>query len=196
MFETTPELMFELYVIAVEYFVYANRDIAPVLVVSVIVGLLSLCFGIANAYVGEDKLVTRLLVVSYLMPCVIARFSMHVALLVELGGGAGRLFACFLLIRVGTTSWRYWPYCREKLGMAILGYLECSIGTVEFIMTVGMVDSLLTYFYPLGTNMDGKRLAHSREKVVLAIAGPLENATVADKVASRPAVMAAVWMFF
>jgi len=80
--------------------------------------------------------------------------------------------------------------------MAILGYLECSIGTVEFIMTVGMVDSLLTYFYPLGTNMDGKRLAHSREKVVLAIAGPLENATVADKVASRPAVMAAVWMAF
>ena len=59
MFETTPELMFELYGIAVEYFVYANRDIASALVVSVIVGLFSLCFGIANAYVGEDKLVTR-----------------------------------------------------------------------------------------------------------------------------------------
>ena len=61
MFETTPELMFELYVIAVEYFVYANRDIAPVLVASVVIGLFSLCFGIANAYVGDDKLVMRCL---------------------------------------------------------------------------------------------------------------------------------------
>ena len=103
-------------------------------------------------------MVCRLLVVSYLMPCVIARFSMHVALLVELGGGAGSLFACFFLIRVCMTSWRYWPYCRGKLA-----YTRC--GTVNVIMTFGMVDSLLTYFYPLGTNMDGKRLTHSREKV-------------------------------
>ena len=61
MFETTPELMFELYVIAVEYFVYANRDIAPVLVGSVVIGLFSICFGIANAYVGDENLKTRCL---------------------------------------------------------------------------------------------------------------------------------------
>ena len=103
-------------------------------------------------------MICRLLVVLYLMPCVIARFSMHVALLVEVGGFAGSLFALFFLIRVGMTSWRYWPYCREKL-------IYTRIGTVLCIMSFGMVDSLLTYFYPLGTNMDGKRLAHSREKV-------------------------------
>ena len=51
------------------------------------------------------------------------------------------------------------------------------------------MDIFLSYFFPIATDDDIKgRLEQSRIKVVLAVTGPLEKATVRDKIISSPAL--------
>ena len=90
--------------------------------------------------------ICRMLVVLYLMACIIASMAVRVALLIELGGLALIGFGSFFLVRVVITYWRCWA------PLEALNFTER--GIVGFVMTAGMADSLLTYFYPLGSNME------------------------------------------
>ena len=97
---------------------YFERDqnVDPLVFASVMFGLCSFCFGIAGAYLCGEKLLKRLAVtVFYIMPFAVARFSMHVALFVELKGLAVLPVAVFILLRVLLTLHRYYVYCTEHL---------------------------------------------------------------------------------
>merc|ERR1711990_546624 len=96
--------------------------------------------------------------------------------------GAVPPLAVFFLLRVLLTLYRYYTYCTEHLRYTLEQVLQHTF-------TYGVADIFLIYFFPLGTNLDGKRLPDGRTKVVLAFAGPLENATVADKLVSWPALL-------
>ena len=103
------------YVIAFMYF-ERDENVDPVVFASVMFGLCSFCFGIATAYLCGEKLLKRLAVtVFYIMPFAVARFSMHVALFVELKGLAVLPVAVFILLRVLLTLYRYYTYCTEHL---------------------------------------------------------------------------------
>ena len=59
MFKTTPALMLQLYVVALEYFVHDQNQIDWLPIVSTMIGILSLCSGISSAYVGEEGFIKR-----------------------------------------------------------------------------------------------------------------------------------------
>jgi hypothetical protein len=112
----------------------------------------------------------------------VARFSMHVALFIDLGSNAAAAVGCCVLIRWILVFRRYTAYFEKHWG-------EVSFNTYIYIFTVGWIDVFLSYFFTIATDdEESGRLENDRLKVILTITGPLEKATVTDKVLSQPAL--------
>ena len=175
MIETVPELQLETYVVAYKYFI-KGTEVDQWLVLAVCAGLVSLSTGIANAYFCEEKFMTRFVVTCFFGFMCVARFSVHVALLLVLGQTALYLFAGFLCIRLLVVTLRYKAFFEENIGDV----------HYAFIFTVGWIDVFLTYFFTIGTddNVQGRNDRNDRMSAILAMTGPLEKATVEDKLLS------------
>lgn len=153
------------------------------LIVAVCIGLLSLSTGISSAYTCDEKFKPKIAVAFFFALIIIARFAMHVALFIDLGGSAVAVMVCFLLIRCVLVFRRYYAFFVRHIR-------EPERGDYVFILTTGWFDVFLTYFFPIGTDDDttGRFDANDRYAVILAITGPLQKATVEDKLMSWPAM--------
>ena len=210
--------MLETYVIAYKFFI-EEVPIDTVFVAATCVGLISLSFGIATAYTCEENIYVKLAVAAYFGAMSVARFSVHVALGIDVGFTWTFIPVIFCFwIRVGFTYVRYREYFMKHLlhktnhpvtvrqdgedslfllcndfflacGLTSSDTAEYTSDAAIFTFTVGLVDAFLTYFFPIGTDpKEQGRLENDRMKVVLAISGPLEKATVDDKILSWPAL--------
>lgn len=90
---------------------------------------------------------------------------------------------CFLLIRYVLVFKRYHDFFEKNIRTP-------NSDDYYFILTMGSFDVFLTYFFPIGTDDDsrGRFDANDRNAVILAITGPLQKATVKDKLMSQPAI--------
>ena len=179
--ETVPQLMLTTYVIAYKYF-HLNNQVELVLSFSILIGLASLSSGISLAYTCEEKLKMKIMVSIFFGLLCVARFGVHVVLFIDLGMNAAAAISCFVLVRCYLVFGRYKAYFEEHWGAV-------SPGICGFIFAVGWIDIFLSYFFTIATDDNVKgRLENDQMRVILAITGPLEKATVNDKLLSWPAL--------
>jgi len=184
LFEVIPELLLKAYVMGYKG-VVLGESLSTILVLSSMVGCYSAAYSIGSTYFCSEKFKPKVLVSLFMGNMCIARFAVHVALFIDLGTDSVWIMLAFAMVRYVSVSQRYrsW-FLRQYPGAVSWSVYQ------YFIVPVGSIDVALTYFFPVETDDEVKgRLDHSQYNLILAVTGPLQKATVKDKMLSPRALI-------